>query len=271
MYEKGHSDNLDLEVINLSKTFVVQGRQLKVFEKLSFSVKRGQLVAFVGPSGCGKSTLLRILSGASDADFDKLFVDPKRRKQSASIEQTPALFPWRTAFQNAHLGVEIRKARERESSPKEELDDYALNKSVYDDFKLFGLLGSENKYPAELSGGMQQRVAIIRALQSNPRILFCDEPFSAIDFVTRLYLNTEFKKISHNIGCTTLFVTHNIEEAIFLADRILVLNGSPCRIVKEVEPQPRLSVHREDAVECRQSPQFSIMFQEIWDKLKPTL
>jgi NitT/TauT family transport system ATP-binding protein len=261
--------NLDLDVINLSKTFVSQGKQLRVFDKLSFSVERGKLIAFVGPSGCGKSTLLRILSGAEEANFDELFINPERMKTSASIEQTPALFPWRTAFQNAHIGVEIRKARQRKILPRQELDDDALNNSLHDDFKLFGLPGAENKYPGELSGGMQQRVAIIRALQSNPGMLFCDEPFSAIDFVTRLYLNTEFKKISQNIGCTTLFVTHNIEEAIFLADRILVLNGDPCRIV--LDREPRLTVHPEDAVKCRQSPEFPILFQEIWGKLKPTV
>jgi NitT/TauT family transport system ATP-binding protein len=266
---KTDKGNLDLDVINLSKTFVTQGDELRVFEKLSFTIERGKLVAFVGPSGCGKSTLLRILSGAEGANFDKLFIDPERMKTSASIEQTPALFPWRTAFQNAHIGVEIRKARNRRMFSSEELDDNAMNNSVRDDFKLFGLMGAENKYPAELSGGMQQRVAIIRALQSNPGMLFCDEPFSAIDFVTRLYLNTEFKKISQNIGCTTLFVTHNIEEAIFLADRILVLNGSPCRIV--LDREPRLTVYPEDAVKCRQSPEFPILFQEIWDKLKPTV
>jgi NitT/TauT family transport system ATP-binding protein len=143
----------------------------------------------------------------------------------------------------------------------------ALNKNVCDDFRLFRLQGSENSYPRELSGGMQQRVAIIRALQSQPDILYCDEPFSAIDFVTRLYLNTEFKKISRNIGCTTVFVTHNIEEAIFLADRILVLNGSPCKIVADIVPQ--LSDFQEDAVKCRLTPEFARYFNEIWVKLEP--
>jgi NitT/TauT family transport system ATP-binding protein len=118
-----------------------------------------------------------------------------------------------------------------------------------------------------LSGGMAQRVAIIRALESEPKILFCDEPFSAIDFVTRLSLNTKFKKMSRNLGCTTIFVTHNIEEAIFLADRILVLSRRPCRIVDEFAPQ--LSRCPEDAVKCRQSPEFPAYFDRIWEKLKP--
>jgi NitT/TauT family transport system ATP-binding protein len=150
--------------------------------------------------------------------------------------------------------------------PNQKPNERALNRNVCDDFRLFRLQGFENSYPAELSGGMQQRVAIIRALQSEPDILYCDEPFSAIDFVTRLYLNTEFKKKSRSLGCTTVFVTHNIEEAIFLGDRILVLNGSPCKIVADITP--RLSLCQEDAVRCRLSPEFPKLFDEIWSKLE---
>ena len=218
-------------------------------------------------SGCGKSTLLRILAGVEDAHYEKLYINPERARNSASIEQSPALFPWRTAFQNAHIGTEIQKIRLQRMFPDQEPNDGALNKKVCDDFRLFRLAGFEDSYPAELSGGMQQRVAIIRALQSEPDILFCDEPFSAIDFVTRLYLNTHFKLRSRTLGCTTIFVTHNIEEAIFLADRILVLNGSPCRIVDEIFPQ--LSHSQEDAVKCRLTPEFPKYFDKIWAKLEP--
>ena len=259
---------IDLEITDLKKSYSTNGQQLEVLDDLSFSVERGSLVVLVGPSGCGKSTLLRIISGAIQPTSGDIIVDKDRAKNAASIEQSPALFPWRTAFQNAHIGAEIRSAREKTKVPKEKVNDVAVNKKIRDDFRLFGLDGFENSMPCELSGGMQQRVAIIRALASEPEMLFCDEPFSAIDFVTRLDLNTKFKKISRNLKCTTLFVTHNIEEAIFLADRILVLNGRPCEIVDEIRPQ--LSRFSEDAVKCRQSPEFPKYFDQIWEKLKPT-
>lgn len=255
-----NNENLDIRVKNLNKVYPTQ----TVFENLSFSIERGSLVVLIGPSGCGKSTLLRILLGIESATFDELYIDQDRKKRTASIEQAPALFPWRTAFQNAHIGVEIQKQRLRKEG--KEFNDSAFNKNVFDDFKAFRLQGCENKYPSELSGGMQQRVAIIRALQSAPELLFCDEPFSAVDFVTRLELNTEFKLKSKCMRCTTLFVTHNIEEAIFLADRILVFNGEPCKIVKDIKPQ--LGDYSDNAVKCRSSPKFSTYFNEIWDLLK---
>jgi len=256
--------NTDIRVNNLNKFYSTESGEQKIFENLSFSIERESLVVFIGPSGCGESTLLRILLGAEEATYDELYVNNERFKRTAGIEQSPALFPWRTAFQNAHVGVEIQKSRLRREG--KEYDDTAFNKNVCDDFKLFRLQGCENKYPHELSGGMQQRVAIIRALQSGPDLLFCDEPFSAVDFVTRLELNTEFKQKSKLMGCTTLFVTHNIEEAIFLADRILVFKGNPCTEFKEIRPQ--LGDYSENAVKCRLSPKFSDYFNEIWELLK---
>lgn len=238
-----------------------------IFDGISFSIKKGNLVVFVGPSGCGKSTLLKVISGLESSFSGEVnIVDPVRGERRASIEQSPALFPWRTAFQNAFIGAEIKKKRNIKLFPKEIPKSDVLINSVIDDFRLFKLTGFENCYPDQLSGGMQQRVAIIRALQSEPKLLFCDEPFSAIDFVTRLYLNTEFKKISRNLNCTTLFVTHNIEEAIFLADRVIVLNGRPCEIVDDFSPV--LTVDQEDAVKCRKSPEFPGYFERIWEKLR---
>jgi len=263
-----NSASPDIVIKRLRKSYSSNGRRLNVIQELTFTVGEGELVAIIGPSGCGKSTLLRILSGAEKEDSAEIFfVNPERRASAASIEQLPALFPWRTAFQNAHLGTEIRKARPHPSDPTHVPDDALLKKKITDDFALFGLKGFENSYPNELSGGMQQRVAIIRALQSEPKMLFCDEPFSSIDFVTRLYLNTEFKKQSDELGCTTVFVTHNIEEAIFLADRIFVLSRRPCTVVDEFAP--RLTVHPEDAVKCRQSPEFPVYFERIWKKICP--
>jgi NitT/TauT family transport system ATP-binding protein len=225
-----------------------------VINTISFNVEQGSLLAIVGPSGCGKTTLLRILSGNEKETSGKITYNPDRMLRTATIEQFSALLPWRTAFQNACLGAEVRGR----------LNDVVARR-VRELFAEFGLGGFESQLPSELSGGMQQRVGIVRALESEPRMLFCDEPFSAIDFVTRLQLNTEFKKMCRLIGCTTVFVTHNIEEAIFLGDTILVLSKRPCEIVKEIRPQ--LSRFPEDAVKCRQSPEFDGYFNEIWKAL----
>ncbi|MFA5265694.1 MAG: ABC transporter ATP-binding protein [Opitutaceae bacterium] len=247
---------LDIEVAGLRKSFGGRnGDDLVVFDGLTFSVARGSLLAIVGPSGCGKSTLLRILAGCESKSAGKVHVDEDRRAHSASIEQRPALLPWRTAFQNACLGAEVRGRL-----------NSTIAQRVRDAFESFGLKGFEDHFPPELSGGMQQRVAIIRALESSPWMLFCDEPFSAIDFVARLGLSTEFKKMCRLLGCTTLFVTHNIEEAIFLGDRILVMGKRPCQIVDDLSPA--LSRFPEDAVKCRQSPEFAEYFDRIWAALE---
>jgi NitT/TauT family transport system ATP-binding protein len=249
------SDIIDIRVRNLSKEFVTGRGVLKVIDDLSFDVRRGGLVALIGPSGCGKSTLLRILADSDQVTTGEYTIDNERGSRMASIEQRPALFPWRTALQNASLGAEVRRG----------IVSRAVDRRIRENFISFGLKGFEESYPVQLSGGMQQRVAIIRALESEPHVLFCDEPFSAIDFVTRLSLNTQFKRISRELGCTTLFVTHNIEEAIFLGSRIIVLSRRPCVIVDDFEPH--LSQFPEDAVKCRQSPEFSGYFARIWERL----
>ena len=245
----------DIQISNLYKQFDrVGGPPLAVINNISFAVERGALLVIVGPSGCGKTTLLRILAGHEEKTSGDITYDDERKLKTATIEQSPALLPWRTAFQNACLGAEIRGR----------LND-VVSQRVRELFSEFGLGGSEHQFPSQLSGGMQQRVAIVRALESEPRMLFCDEPFSAIDFVTRLQLNTEFKKMCRLIGCTTVFVTHNIEEAVFLGDRVLVLNKRPCEIVKDIRPQ--LSLFPHDAVKCRQSPEFGAYFSDIWKAL----
>jgi NitT/TauT family transport system ATP-binding protein len=248
--------SVELSASSLCKEYPQPGKApLRVIDNLTFDVERGKLLAIVGPSGCGKSTLLRILSGGEQPTTGKVqWTDEKRRDQTASIEQSPSLLPWRTALQNASLGPELRG----------KFNDVVITR-ITDAFREFGLGGFENTYPEQLSGGMQQRVAIIRALESKPLVLFCDEPFSAVDFVTRLTLNTDFKKLCRMAQCTTVFVTHNIEEAIFLGDRILVLGKRPTKIVFELFP--KLSVAPHNAVRCRQSPEFSVYFEQIWTAL----
>jgi len=248
--------SLDIKVTDLKKIFIKGIDQLIALEDVSFSVERGKLFCIVGPSGCGKTTLLRILAGLNEPTDGKFWLDPERVALGiAYIQQSPQLLPWRTLLQNAALGAELKKAISPTSIGR-----------IQHEISEYGLEGFENSMPSELSGGMKQRADIIRALESRPNILLCDEPFSAIDFVTRLSLNTKFKKMCRIHGITTVFVTHNIEESIFLADEIAVMSGRPGRIVAGYTP--KLSKHSEDAVRCRESPEFSDLFLRIWEDLR---
>ncbi len=247
---------LDIEVDDITKSFMHADRRVTAVQGVSLKVERGSLFAVVGPSGCGKSTLLRLILGLTSPDKGKLWLDPERKKQgTAYIQQSNTLLPWRTALQNVALGIEL----------KEKITP-GIVQGLREEFERFGLKGFENSLVSELSGGMQQRVTLLRALVSRPAILFCDEPFSAIDFVTRLELNTEFKKMSKLRGITTILVTHNIDEAIFLGDRVGVMSGRPGRIIKQY--CPKLSIAPTDSVESRKSPEFNQLFEAIWRDLR---
>jgi len=248
---------VDVSVSGLSKSYKRNGAgTLDVLEDLSFEVYHGELLCVVGPSGCGKTTLLRIVQGLEPPTQGTVWVNPDSiRKGSAYVQQSSVLLPWRTLIQNAALGLEVRGLLDRVSS-----------RALYSTIEEFGLKDFEESLPGELSGGMKQRTALIRALASKPRLLFCDEPFSAVDFVTRLRLNTLFKKLCLVGGITTVFVTHNIEEAIFLGTRVIVLGGKPAHILEEY--RPHLSEGAEDAVKCRSAPEFRELFERIWGDLR---
>ena len=247
---------LDVDVRNLTKVFQRGSESLIAVQDVSFSVPRGGFLSIVGPSGCGKTTLLRMVAGLLERTSGEVFLDPEREKEGvAFIPQASVLLPWRTLLQNVTLGMELKGS----------LSITGIER-VRSEIEKYGLGGFEDSLPSELSGGMAQRVAVIRALESRPRILFCDEPFSAIDFVTRLELNTRFKFMCRVQAITTVFVTHNIEEAIFLGDEVVVMSNRPARTV--VTYTPHLSVGSENAVECRKSPEFATLFQKIWKDLR---
>lgn len=250
-------NEVDISVSDVAKDFSSRnGTPLTVIQDITLEVRHGELVVIVGPSGCGKTTLLRVIQGLLQPSRGDIWINPDRRREGAAyVQQSAVLLPWRTLFQNVALGLEVR---ERIDSPRQRF--------LHEEIVSFGLEGFEDSLAAELSGGMRQRAALIRALASRPKLLFCDEPFSAIDFVTRLRLNTRFKFMCRVQGITTIFVTHNIEEAIFLGDRVLVMSGRPGRVVAEYEPD--LSIGSEDAVECRKSPEFSDLFSRIWEDLR---
>jgi NitT/TauT family transport system ATP-binding protein len=247
----------DVELTKVQVTFRQGAAELRVLGPIDLIVPRGRLVTIVGPSGCGKSTLLRVIAGLIPETGGSVAVD---RSAIAYVPQTPSLFPWRTARQNACIGLELHTLAKGE---KLERANIAYVNSLFEKWRLTGF---EDTYPDELSGGMAQRVALIRSLASQPRLLLCDEPFSAIDVITRLRLTTEFKSMCKVEKITTILVTHNIEEAIFLGDDVIVMSGRPGRIVNVYHP--RFSRGGENAVECRTAPEFEREFQAIWRDLE---
>jgi NitT/TauT family transport system ATP-binding protein len=203
--------------------------------EIDFSIREGELVVVVGPSGCGKSTLLRILAGLlpqteGEASLHGTpIVGPRR--DIGVVFQSPVLFPWRTVLGNALLPVDVQRlGREK------------LRGSAMDLLRLVGLEGFEHRYPWQLSGGMQQRVALVRALIHDPALLLMDEPFGALDAMTREQMNQELQRIWMERRKTVLFITHSIGEAVYLADRVLVMTARPGRIADELTidlPRPR--------------------------------
>jgi NitT/TauT family transport system ATP-binding protein len=193
---------------------------------ISFSVGDGEFIAVVGPSGCGKSTLLKILAGllpqtAGEADLKGSPIKGPRRDIGV-VFQSPVLFPWRTVLGNVMLPADVQG-----------LDKGEMRKRALDLIKLVGLSGFEERYPRELSGGMQQRVGIVRALIHDPAILLMDEPFGALDAMTRESMNVELQRIWMERRKTVLFITHSTAEAVYLADRVIVMTARPGKIGDE--------------------------------------
>jgi len=228
-----------LQIKDVRKWFNSEGKKLLVLDGISFDVKEGEFIGIVGPSGCGKTTLLRIIAGLEKQDEGEVLLRGKPIKgpgqDRAMVFQDYALFPWRNVIGNVLFGLEIRNI------PKEEALEKA-NRFI----KLVGLEGFERSYPHELSGGMRQRVALARALVCEPEILLMDEPLSALDAQTRNVMQSELVRIWSETKKTIIYVTHNIEEAVYMADRIVVLSKRPAKLldlaeVKMERPRDRFS------------------------------
>jgi NitT/TauT family transport system ATP-binding protein len=219
-----------LAVERLCKQFASRNGDIHALEDISFSVIMGEFVCIVGPSGCGKTTLLRILAGLIEPDQGQvcLHEQPLRGPQSkiGVVFQKPNLMPWRTVFDNVTLPLQIRRLPAEEAKAR-----------VTAVLKMVGLLDFATAYPRELSGGMQQRVAIARALVYDPEILLLDEPFGALDALTREHLNHELLQLWQASGKTVIMVTHNIREAVFLSGRVVVLTKRPGRVA-DIIPSP---------------------------------
>lgn len=214
---------------NATKTFRRNGRDFAAFENVSLTVERGEFICLLGPSGCGKSTLLNALAGFEPATEGDVLIDGQTPTAPSikyvTIFQNYGLLPWRTVRKNVELGLEALKTPRK--TRREIAEKY---------IELVGLSAFKDEYPSRLSGGMRQRVAIARALAVDPEILFMDEPFGALDAITRMKLQDDILKIVKREGKTAIFVTHDVEEAAYLADRVVVMTPNPGRIKKIVTP-----------------------------------
>jgi NitT/TauT family transport system ATP-binding protein len=224
-----------IAVEGLAKEYASSGGTVNALDDINFTVADREFVAVVGPSGCGKTTLLKILGGLLRPSRGRLTLRGTAiegpRRDIGIVFQSPVLFPWRTVLDNVLLPIDVQKLG-RENNRARALSLLSL----------VGLEGFEHRYPWELSGGMQQRVAITRALVHDPSILLMDEPFGALDAMTRETMNVELQRIWTESHKTVLFITHSISEAVFLADRVLVMTPRPGRIIEDVVvdlPRPR--------------------------------
>ncbi len=213
-----------IRINGLTKQYHTRTGDITVaLDKVHLDIVDGEFIALVGPSGCGNTTLLKILAGlegrfGGEARLgDKAITKPS--PEVGVVFQEPTLLPWRTILENILLPVELMR-----------LDRKAYTERALELMEMIGLKGFENKYPRELSGGMRQRAGICRALVRDPKVLLMDEPFGALDAMTREFLNTELQRIWMRSGKTVIFVTHSIPEAVFLADRVVVMSPRPGRI-----------------------------------------
>jgi NitT/TauT family transport system ATP-binding protein len=235
----------DLQVPQVTLTGVTKTYESNppVLENIDLSIAKGEFVSFIGPSGCGKSTLLKLISGLTNATSGSILVDgmtPVNARETISyIFQDATLLPWRTVTSNVGLGLEL-----------EHVSRETRKEKVQSLLELVGLAHVARAYPRQLSGGMKMRVSVARALATKPRLLLMDEPFGALDEMTRDRLNEELLRLKAEQNWTAVFVTHSVAEAVFLSTRVIVLAPSPGRIAQEIAinlPLPRTSATRESA------------------------
>lgn len=234
---------------NVNKSFYSLKEETVVLNQISFDVKKGEIVAIVGPSGCGKSTLLNLISGLIQPDSGQIKINGK----VGYMFQKDHLFEWRTVYKNITLGPEIAKIK----IEPEKIDQI---------LKKYGLYDFKNHYPKELSGGMRQRVALLRTLALDPDILLLDEPFSSLDYQTKITVQDDIYKIIKDAQKTTLLVTHDITEAIAMADRVIVLTKRPSTIKAIYDIELDLKEEKTPLL-SRNSPKFKEYFNLIWEAL----
>ncbi|MFC4321647.1 ABC transporter ATP-binding protein [Litchfieldia salsa] len=247
-----------LTISNIHHTYFTKDSAKTALEDITLSIKEGEFVSFLGPSGCGKTTLLSIISGLITPTSGKVEIENKPVNRTHSsigyMLQEDYLFPWKTIKENILVGLKTMNILDGENEKK------ALSL-----LKEIGLSGVEESYPKQLSGGMRQRAALVRTLTTNPKILLLDEPFSALDFQTKLKLEDLVSTTLKDYNKTALLVTHDIGEAIAMSDKIFLLSANPGKVAKVFDIPKELK----DLLpfEARQHPEYSSLFQEIWKEL----
>ncbi|MDQ2801157.1 MAG: ABC transporter ATP-binding protein [Pseudomonadota bacterium] len=234
------------------------GRPVEVIRSVSFSLPRGEIVSIVGPSGCGKTTLLNLLCGLLPPSRGGVLwhghelngVPPR----VGYMLQKDLLLPWRTAVENVALGLQVRRLARRERMAKARLLLERLGLAAFADY-----------YPSALSGGMRQRVALARTLAPDPDVLLLDEPFSALDFQTKILIERDTARLVRGEHRSLLLITHDVEEAVSLSDRVIVLSHRPCSVV--AEHRIELPADRTDMMQAREAPAFAAYVRAIWNEL----
>ncbi len=245
-----------LKIDNVVKEYVGNKGKTVALNGVSLDIKENEFICVVGPSGCGKSTLLNIIAGLLEPTSGAVYLDGKKIEgtgvERGVVFQGYALFPWRTVLKNVMFGLEMKRM------PKDQAEKIAKKY-----IKAVGLEGFEHAYPKELSGGMRQRVAIARAYAADPEVLLLDEPFGALDAQTRVQLQSELLNTWEHEKKTCFFITHDVDEAIILAQRVIIMSARPGRIKKIVDidiPYPRTQATKTD-------PRFLELKTEIWNEV----
>lgn len=248
-----------LKIQDITKKYQAKNGEIIAIEKIQFGVKPGEFISIIGPSGCGKSTLLSIIAGLEPKTTGKILLEGEEiiniSPKIGYMLQKDSLLEWRTIYQNVIFGLEVKHMKDKEN------EEYAINL-----LKKYKLYEFKDKYPNQLSGGMRQRVALIRTLAIKPKILLLDEAFSALDYQTRIMVTNDIFHILKNEKITVLIVTHDISEAISMADRVIVLSQRPATIqnIHTID----FEMENRTPINCRNSPKFSKYFNDLWKELE---
>jgi NitT/TauT family transport system ATP-binding protein len=257
---------MKLEVRKLTKTYAAKNGEVAALSPTSFSVEGGAFVTLLGPSGCGKSTALQLIAGLEEPSAGDVLLDGVKvtgpGAERGMVFQSYTLFPWLNVIENTRFSAQLSHSRERSDA-----DPAAATERARSLLELMGLKDFERAFPRELSGGMKQRVAIARALTNRPKVLLMDEPFGALDAQTREEMQELMLLLHAHERTTVLFVTHDVEEAIYLSSRVLVFSARPGRIIRDLAVPFGPSSERQP--ELKLSPEFAELKRELFDLLHP--
>ena len=247
-----------LEVKNIGKKYQNKEGEILALKNVNFRVKKGEFVSIIGPSGCGKSTLLSIIAGLEEKTTGEIYIEGEKVNGISSkigyMLQRDCLLEWRNILSNTMFGLEVKGK-----------NDNVNKEYVLELLKKYNLYEFKDKYPSELSGGMRQRVALIRTLAVKPKILLLDEAFSALDYQTRIMVTNDIYSILRKEKITAIIVTHDISEAISMSDTVLVLSKRPGTI-KDIH-KINFGIENRTPINCRESPKFSQYFNTLWKEL----